>query len=158
MIQTNASYYSKLSDQVRRPAFAYIPMRALLLEGSQQGRFVYERMFKDLGFEEIDVAENFSDAFQCVEIKHEPYDLIVLDQAYWGDEALSLKLCRIIRANEAYRHTAILMISNQCDSDTIEAAFRSGVDEIIPKYIHPLELKRLSWNAVYERRHATHSH
>ncbi|MEO5667834.1 MAG: response regulator [Bdellovibrionota bacterium] len=129
-------------------------MRALLLEGSPQNRDTYEHMFKDLGFEDIQIAENFSEAFRSIEVKHEPFDLIVLDQSYWGDDELCLKLCRLIRSNEEYEHTAIVMLSNQCDSDAIEAAFRSGVDEFIPKYVHPLELKRLAWNAVFERRYA----
>ena len=131
----------------------FIPMRALLLEGSPQTRATYEHIFKDLGFEDIEIAENFSEAFRHIEIKHEPFDLIVLDQCYWGDDKLSLKLCELIRSNPEYAHTAIVMLSNSCDSDEVEAAFRAGVDEFIPKYLHPLELKRLAWNAVFERRY-----
>ena len=146
--------YFDAIHQPRYPALQFLPMRALLLEGSQHSREAYEDMLKDLGFEEIQVAENISEALCCVEIKHEPFDLIVLDQTYWGDEALSLKLCQIIRANPAYEHTAILLISAQCDSESLEAAFRSGVDEVVPRYIHPLEMKRLALSAVFERRNS----
>jgi PleD family two-component response regulator len=141
-----------LQAQQRQPSFEFIPLRALLLEGSVESRANYENLFKDIGFLELEVAENFSEAFRCIEINHEPYDLIVVDQSFWGDDQLSLKLCKLVRSNRNYHRTAIVMLSQSCDSETVEAAFRAGVDEFVPKYTHPLELKRVAWRAVLDRR------
>jgi DNA-binding response OmpR family regulator len=156
-IQTNASngfhFQFNPAAHQRQPSFEFMPLRALLLEGSTESRHNYEHLFKEIGFEEMEVAENFAEAFRCIEINHEPYDLIVVDQSFWGDDELNLKLCKLIRANNEYQRTAIVMLSQHCDSETVVAAFRAGVDEFIPKYTHPLELKRVAWRAVLERRH-----
>ncbi len=158
-MQTQTSPYEGLQYRYnpaaheRTPSFEFIPMRALLLEDSIESRHTYENLFKEIGFEELEVAESFSEAFRCIEIQHEPFDLIVVDQSFWGDDQLSLKLCQLIRSNDDYARTAIVMLSHQCDSETIEAAFRAGVDEFVPKYTHPLELKRVAWRAVLDRRH-----
>jgi PleD family two-component response regulator len=155
--QEGNPYRFMRSPLEKQPSFEFIPLKALLLEGSAESRTTYEHLFKNIGFDELKVAENFSEAFRCIEVKCEPFDLIVLDQSFWGDDKLSLKLCQLIRANEDYERTAIVMLSHQCDSESIEAAFRAGVDEFIPDYTHPLELKRVAWRAVLERRHTPRS-
>lgn len=50
------TFRSQLARQSRQPAFEFIPMRVLLLEGAPQNRTVDEHILKDLGFEDVEVA------------------------------------------------------------------------------------------------------
>lgn len=125
------------------------------MEGMPESRKAYVKALEELGFDEIHVARNFAEAYQRLALERAPYDLIVLDEAFWKDKHLGLKLCRIVRSDESYEHTALLMISEDCSSLLIEEAFRAGVDEFLPKYTSLREFKKLSQDALLERKCAT---
>ncbi|MEO5666995.1 MAG: response regulator [Bdellovibrionota bacterium] len=133
----------------------HVPFRVLLMERSEESRAAYVHIFEELGADEIDVSKSFASTFQKLAVEKAPYDLIVLDEAFWVDKRIGLRLCRAVRNNENYEHTALIMISDDCNSALIEDAFRSGIDEFLPKYTSLKEFKQLSRSAVEERRNAT---
>jgi PleD family two-component response regulator len=133
----------------------HVSLRVLLLEEMVESTRAYVRAFTELGVDEVEVARNLAEAKRKVIKENQPYDLIVIDDSFWTHKDRALDLCRAIRSNEDYEHTALMMISDECDSFEIEEAFRSGVDEFVPKYTSLSELKNLSLQAILDRKQAT---
>lgn len=131
------------------------PLSVLLLEQMTESKRAYVRAFVELGVDQVVVANDVAEANRKVSVDKVPFDLIVIDDSFWFDKQAAFDLCRKIRSDENYEHTALLMISDECDTLTIEEAFRAGVDEFLPKYVSLRELKKLSLQAMLDRKQAT---
>ncbi|HVJ65832.1 MAG TPA: response regulator [Bdellovibrionota bacterium] len=127
----------------------------LLIEQMVESERAYKKAYGSVGVESVEVAHTLSEAQRKLFGRHEPYDLIVVDGSFWSDKPSAIELCKKIRSNDDFEHTALLMISNNTDALTIEEAFRAGVDEFLPKYVSLQDLQSLSLRAIVDRRLVT---
>lgn len=110
------------------------PVRLLLVQRESGFEDLLRSTFQPLlGSFDLVVAQSERDFQECFDWKNvDPiYDLIILDQDYMGTEVLAL--IRRFRSDKRYSHVQILILSEDQNSDLVEAAIELDAILVLQK-------------------------
>lgn len=124
--------------------------RVLIVDDMNSTRELLRDMLTEIGFENICVARNGSEALK--KLGEQPTDIIISDQVM--DGMTGLELLSALRGNPKTADIAFIMVSAVRDAPAIDAALDLGVDDYIAKPIS-MGLLRRKISDVYNRRSGT---
>ena len=112
-------------------------LRVLIIDDMPAMRSLLQGMLQDMGFKNIDEAEDGEDAWHLLQqstdsdFASDTYDLIVSD---WHLSGMSgADLLRAVRSTENLRTLPFIMITAQSDSESISEAISAGVSAYLVK-------------------------
>ena len=113
-------------------------MNILIVEDFKSMRRIINQLLKQLGFSNVDEAEDGSSALE--KIKAKSYGLVISD---WNMEPMSgLEMLKQIRASEeAYKNVPVIMITAESKTENVIAAKQAGVNNYIVKPFNAETLK-----------------
>ena len=104
-------------------------MKILVVDDMSTMRRIVKNILKELGFSNIDEAENGSDALN--KLRANPFDLVVSD---WNMPVMAgIELLRNIRADAALKHIPVLMVTAEAQKENLVEAIQAGVSNYIVK-------------------------
>jgi two-component system chemotaxis response regulator CheY len=104
-------------------------MRFLVVDDFSTMRRIVRNLLKELGFANIDEAEDGQVALQ--KLTTEPFDFVVSD---WNMPNMDgLQLLQAVRANAQLKHLPVLMITAEAKRENIVAAAQAGASGYIVK-------------------------
>jgi two-component system chemotaxis response regulator CheY len=104
-------------------------MKILAVDDSATMRRIIRNQLKQVGFEQVDEAENGREALTMIE--KGGYDLLITD---WNmPEMCGLDLVKEVRKNEAIRGLPILMVTTVAGKEEIVIALKAGVNNYVVK-------------------------
>jgi two-component system chemotaxis response regulator CheY len=104
-------------------------MRFLVVDDFSTMRRIVRNLLKELGFANIDEAEDGQVALQ--KLTAEPFDFVVSD---WNMPNMDgLQLLQAVRANAQLKHLPVLMITAEAKRENIVAAAQAGASGYIVK-------------------------
>jgi len=104
-------------------------MNILVVDDFPTMRRIVKNLLKDLGFENVDEAEDGNEALG--KLRSQPFDFVVSD---WNMPNMDgLTLLKHIRADEALAHLPVLMITAEAKKENIISAAQSGASGYIVK-------------------------
>jgi two-component system chemotaxis response regulator CheY len=104
-------------------------MRFLVVDDFSTMRRIVRNLLKELGFANIDEAEDGQVALQ--KLTAEPFDFVVSD---WNMPNMDgLQLLQAVRANAQLKHLPVLMITAEAKRENIIAAAQAGASGYIVK-------------------------
>lgn len=118
---------------------AYTKYRILIVEDQKDMRRIIKTVFRHLGFENIDLAENGLEGLRLIketfreEMAHSRYDLIVCDWVM--PEMTGIQLLSAVREDNRSTETPFLMITSQASREEVVRAAELGVTDYIVKPI-----------------------
>lgn len=104
-------------------------MRILAVDGSATMRRIIRNHLKQVGYEDVDEAENGRTALAL--LAKGPYDLLVTD--WHMPEMSGLDLVREVRKSDSLRHMPILMVTTVSAKEDIVTALKAGVNNYVVK-------------------------
>jgi len=104
-------------------------MRFLVVDDFSTMRRIVRNLLKELGFSNIDEAEDGQVALQ--KLTAQPFDFVVSD---WNMPNMDgLQLLQAVRANPQLKHLPVLMITAEAKRENIVAAAQAGASGYIVK-------------------------
>lgn len=104
-------------------------MKILVVDDMSTMRRIVKTIFKELGFSNIEEAENGSDAL--TKLKGDKFDLVVSD---WNMPVMpGIELLRSIRADGALKHIPVLMVTAEAQKENLMEAIQAGVSNYVVK-------------------------
>jgi len=104
-------------------------MKILVVDDMSTMRRIMRSIFKELGFTNIEEAENGSDALG--KLKGDKFDLVVSD---WNMPVMpGIELLRNIRADAALKHIPVLMVTAEAQKENLMEAIQAGVSNYVVK-------------------------
>ena len=104
-------------------------MKILVVDDMSTMRRIVRSIFKELGFTNIEEAENGSDALG--KLKGDKFDLVVSD---WNMPVMpGIELLRNIRADAALKHIPVLMVTAEAQKENLMEAIQAGVSNYVVK-------------------------
>ena len=117
-------------------------MRVMLVDDDAPMRQVLARLLQTSGFESV---AEVGDGHQALlHLKSEQVDLIVTDCSMPGMDGIALVTALRARGDQ----TPVIMLSGQDDPQLIVRAIRAGVNNYIPKPIHPENFFEKIWQTL----------
>lgn len=104
-------------------------MKALVVDDSRSMRAILTKQLRELGFTVVE-APGGAEALRSLD-QQGPFDLVLLD---WnmpemdGHEVLTL-----IRAQEAYRDTRVMMVTTESEMSQVSVTLEAGANEYLMK-------------------------
>jgi two-component system response regulator PrrA len=119
-----------------------IPMRVMLVDDDAPMRQVLARLLRTSGFDSV---AEVGDGHQALHhLKSEQVDLIVTDCSMPNMDGIALVTALRARGDQ----TPVIMLSGQDDPQLIVRAIRAGVNNYIPKPIHPENFFEKIWQTL----------
>ena len=109
--------------------------KKILLVDDSEAILMLERLFLKADYDTITATDGRSGLAKALA---DPPDLVLLDLVMPG--MTGLRLCRVLRAEEATRRTPIVMVTSHREPGLISASYRSGCSATLTKPIHGPEL------------------
>jgi two-component system chemotaxis response regulator CheY len=104
-------------------------MKILVVDDMSTMRRIVKNILKELGFANIDEAENGSEAL--TKLKEHPFDLVISD---WNMPVMAgIELLRNIRADDGLKHIPVLMVTAEAQKENLMEAIQAGVSNYIVK-------------------------
>ena len=104
-------------------------MKVLAVDDSATMRRIIKNQLKQLGFDDVDEAENGREALTL--LGKGQYDLLITD---WNmPEMCGLDLVKEVRRSDALKHLPILMITTVSAKEDIVTALKAGVNNYVVK-------------------------
>jgi two-component system chemotaxis response regulator CheY len=104
-------------------------MKILVVDDMSTMRRIVKNIFKELGFTNIEEAENGSDALG--KLKGDKFDLVVSD---WNMPVMpGIELLRNIRADAGLKHIPVLMVTAEAQKENLMEAIQAGVSNYVVK-------------------------
>lgn len=104
-------------------------IRILIVDDFSTMRRIIRNILKQLGFENVEEAENGADAYEKLEA--EKFDFIITD---WNMPVMDgLGLLKKVRTNPAMKNMPVLMVTAEAEKDKVVAAIQAGVNNYIVK-------------------------
>ena len=121
-------------------------MKILIVDDFKTMRRIIRNLLRDLGYTDLDEAENGKEAFDKMQKKD--YDLIVSD---WNmPEMDGYDLLKCIRLNDSTCHIPVIMVTAEAKKSQIIMAAKAGVNGYIVKPFSGNELK-IKIDKVFQR-------
>ncbi len=113
-------------------------MNILIVEDFKSMRRIINQLLKQLGFSNVDEAEDGTAALEKIKAKN--YGLVISD---WNMEPMSgLEMLKQIRASEGpYKNVPVIMITAESKTENVIAAKQAGVNNYIVKPFNAETLK-----------------
>ena len=104
-------------------------MKIMVVDDMSTMRRIVKNIFKQLGFQNIEEAENGQEAL--AKIRADRYGFVVSD---WNMPVMSgIELLRAIRADGVLKDIPVLMVTAEAQKDNIVEAVQAGVSNYIVK-------------------------
>ncbi len=104
-------------------------IRVLVVDDFPTMRRIVKNLLKQLGFENIDEAENGEDALR--KLKSTEYGLVVSD---WNMPVMEgIELLKNVRSDPQLKDIAFLMVTAEAEKEKVIEAIKAGVDNYIVK-------------------------
>lgn len=116
-------------------------MRVLLVDDDARMRQVLGKLLKASGFDSVEVSDGEEAASL---LRHESVDLIVTDCHMPRMDGIGLVTTLRGRGDQ----TPIIMLSGQDDPQLVVRAIRAGVNNYVPKPIHPENFFEKIWQTL----------
>jgi two-component system chemotaxis response regulator CheY len=108
---------------------ADLNMKIMVVDDMSTMRRIVKNVLKQLGFSNIDEAENGKDAFE--KIKQGGFGFVVSD---WNMPVMTgIELLRAIRADEALKTLPVMLVTAEAQKENIIEAVQAGVSNYIVK-------------------------
>jgi two-component system chemotaxis response regulator CheY len=108
---------------------ADLSMKILIVDDMVTMRRIVKNVLKQLGFSNIDEAENGQDGLQ--KLKSSKYDFVVSD---WNMPVMTgIDMLRAIRADEQLKAIPVLMVTAEAQQKNLVEAVQAGVSNYIVK-------------------------
>jgi two-component system, chemotaxis family, chemotaxis protein CheY len=108
---------------------ADLSMKILIVDDMVTMRRIVKNVLKQLGFSNIDEAENGQDGLQ--KLKSSKYDFVVSD---WNMPVMTgIDMLRAIRADEQLKAIPVLMVTAEAQQKNLVEAVQAGVSNYIIK-------------------------
>ena len=117
-------------------------MRILLVDDDSRMRQVLGRLLQSSGFQSVDEVSDGEEALARLEAEH--FDLIVTDCNMPRMDGIAM--VTVLRAKGD--QTPVIMLSGQDDPQLVVRAIRAGVNNYVPKPIHPENLFEKIWQTM----------
>lgn len=105
-------------------------MKALVVDDSLVVRTIIENAIKPIGYEVLQ-ASNGKEALDLLAVHGPSVELVLLD---WNMPVQDgYETIKRIKANEAYNHLCILMISTESEDDKVDQALAAGANGYLAK-------------------------
>jgi two-component system chemotaxis response regulator CheY len=107
-------------------------MHALVVDDSRTMRAMLARMLRDIDFA-VQEAGHGKEALQLLEVQHrtQPFALVLVD---WNmPEMNGYDFVRRVRADDAYRHVRLMMVTTETEMGQVAKALEAGADEYAMK-------------------------
>ena len=106
-----------------------LTMKVLLVDDFSTMRRIIKNLLKEVGFADIDEAENGSAAFD--KLKAGNFDFVISD---WNMPVMTgIELLRAVRADEGLKEMPFLMVTAEAKQENIVEALQAGVSNYIVK-------------------------
>jgi two-component system, chemotaxis family, chemotaxis protein CheY len=103
--------------------------KVLVVDDFPTMRRIVKNLLKQLGFEDIDEAEDGAQAL--VKLKAGSYGLVVSD---WNMPVMEgIDLLKQVRADESLKSIPFLMVTAEAEKDKVITAIKAGVDNYVVK-------------------------
>ena len=113
-------------------------IKVLIVDDILTMRRVVKRFLLDIGFSNIDDAEDGKDALK--RLRHQDYDLVISD---WNMPNMSgIELLKAIRADENFSKIPVLLVTAEARKEQIIEAAKAGVSGYIIKPFNSDTLKQ----------------
>ena len=104
-------------------------MKILVVDDMSTMRRIVKNIFKQLGFNNIEEAENGKDALE--KLKAHQFGLVVSD---WNMPVMpGIELLRNIRADGSLKHIPVLMVTAEAQKENLIEAIQAGVSNYVVK-------------------------
>lgn len=104
-------------------------MKILVVDDMSTMRRIVKNIMKQLGFANVDEAENGQDALD--KLRAEPYGFVVSD---WNMPVMTgIDMLRAIRADEKLKSIPVLMVTAEAQKENLVEAIQAGVSNYIVK-------------------------
>lgn len=104
-------------------------IKVLVVDDFPTMRRIVKNLLKQIGFENIDEAENGEDAFRKLQASE--YGLVVSD---WNMPVMDgLQLLKAVRSDPKLKEIPFLMVTAEAEKEKVIEAIKSGVDNYIVK-------------------------
>jgi len=104
-------------------------MKILCVDDFPTMRRIIKNILKQLGFENVEEAENGAEAYE--KVKDGSYQFVVTD---WNMPVLDgLGFLKKVRSDEKVKHIPILMVTAEAEKDKVIAAIQAGVNNYVVK-------------------------
>ena len=104
-------------------------MKILVVDDMSTMRRIVKNMMKQLGFANVEEAENGQDALD--KLRAEPYGFVVSD---WNMPVMTgIDMLRAIRADEKLKSIPVLMVTAEAQKENLVEAIQAGVSNYIVK-------------------------
>ncbi|MDB5323206.1 MAG: DNA-binding response regulator [Phycisphaerales bacterium] len=117
-------------------------MRVMLVDDDARMRQVLARLLQTSGFDSVAEVGDGKEAL--LHLQSERVDLIVTDCCMPGMDGIALVTALRARGDQ----TPVIMLSGQDDPQLIVRAIRAGVNNYIPKPIHPENFFEKIWQTL----------
>ncbi len=108
---------------------ADVSMKVLIVDDMSTMRRIIKNIFKQLGFTNMDEAENGQQALEKLRAQH--FGFVVSD---WNMPVMSgIDLLRSIRADTALKDLPVLMVTAEAQKEQVMEAVQAGVSNYIVK-------------------------
>ena len=108
---------------------ADVSMKVLIVDDMSTMRRIIKNIFKQLGFTNMDEAENGQQALE--KLRAQPFGFVVSD---WNMPVMSgIDLLRSIRADTALKDLPVLMVTAEAQKEQVMEAVQAGVSNYIVK-------------------------
>ncbi len=112
-------------------------IRILIVDDFSTMRRIIKNILKQLGFENVEEAENGADAYEMLDA--EKFDFIITD---WNMPVMDgLGLLKKVRTDPALKHLPVLMVTAEAEKDKVVTAIQAGINNYIVKPFTPEVLK-----------------
>ncbi|MBT4267319.1 MAG: response regulator [Deltaproteobacteria bacterium] len=112
-------------------------IRILVVDDSIGIRLAAKKVFQNLGFMQVSVADDGTTALE--ELKKEPFELVVAD---WNMPKMSgIDLLKAMRAEKSLENIPFLLVTGDDNQDNIMEAIKAGISNFMTK---PYDAKVLS--------------
>jgi two-component system chemotaxis response regulator CheY len=112
-------------------------LKILVVEDVLTTQVFIKRLLKNLGFENIVLAEDGESAFY--EIKHNKFDLIISD---WKMPNMDgMEFLKAVRKHPSHRDVPFIMLTGETELERVKEAVKAGVNQYVVKPISAEILK-----------------
>jgi two-component system, chemotaxis family, chemotaxis protein CheY len=126
--------------------------RILIADDMLMMRNIEKRIFNNLGFQDITLAEDGEAALNLAKNEHaagKPFGLIVSD--WMMPKMKGIDFLRAVRANDTLKNTPFIMVTAEIDKNQVMEAVQAGVTQYISKPFSEesyLSRLKLAWDAI----------
>ena len=104
-------------------------IRILIVDDFSTMRRIIRNILKQLGFENVEEAENGADAYE--KLTAEKFEFIITD---WNMPVMDgLGLLKKVRTDPALKNLPVLMVTAEAEKDKVVTAIQAGVNNYIVK-------------------------